>query len=58
MRVARPLSKTTAKAVTLGREKDTAPFVLADTREAVGLTDTAASETKLFNDERGRVRDQ
>jgi hypothetical protein len=40
--------------VTLGRENDTAPFVtVADTREAVGLTDTAASETKLFNDEQG-----
>jgi len=51
-RIARPLSKTTPKVVTLGREKDTAPFLtVADTRVAVGSTDAAASETKLFNDE-------
>jgi hypothetical protein len=56
--MARPLSKTTLKVVTLGREKDTAPFLtVAATMLAVGLTDTA-SETKLFNDEQDRVRDQ
>ena len=51
-RIARPLSKTTPKVVTLGCENDTAPLLtLAATRVAVGLTDTAASETKLFNDD-------
>jgi hypothetical protein len=49
--VARLPSTTTPKVVELGRENDTAPLVLADTTEAVGLTDTAASETKLFNDD-------
>jgi len=58
--MARPLSKTTLKVVTLGREKDTAAFLtVVATMVAVGWTDTA-SETKLFNDEQAqdRVRDQ
>lgn len=50
-KMARPLSKTTLKVATLGREKDTAPFLtVAATMVAVGLTETA-SETKLFNDD-------
>lgn len=58
-KVTRLPNKTTPRVAVLGPENETAPFV-AGTTVTVGLIDAAASETKLFNDERarGRVRGQ